>query len=80
MILPYPKCRKKPHTKGKTFAQVTSAAVIVHFRWLHSILSLLPSFQDMKLSLSRDVARFFKKGVIPEQNLDADCGRRKNLT
>lgn len=24
-MLPYPKCRKKPHTKGKTFAQVTSA-------------------------------------------------------
>ena len=25
LMLPYPKCRKKPHTKGKTFAQITSA-------------------------------------------------------
>ena len=24
-MLPYPKCRKKPYTKGKTFAQITSA-------------------------------------------------------
>ena len=25
VMLPYPKCRKKPYTKGKTFAQITSA-------------------------------------------------------
>ena len=25
VMLPYPKCRKKPHTKGKTLAQITSA-------------------------------------------------------